>query len=145
MIKMTKKQKRYFNIAFFVTIIIATLYIFVKSDIDKQREAKYAKFTVGTIVSEYHHKTTWNPPGRDLVYTVNGNERETTIRIKGKIGDKYLVIFDSTNYKANTVLEIYPVYGNPIPPASGWTYDNIPLSISKTKVENYLNDLRVFK
>jgi len=134
------KKRTKINIVFFLIIVIAQIIIFTYKKDRGKDILKSPKFTVGVISSEWHSKTTLKQPGFDFKYSINLKESQAvTNQIKiAKIGEKYLVAYDSIKPNAVSFLSIYPLPDSIEPPPNGWRLDEVPIEVDWKKIEEYI-------
>lgn len=102
---------------------------------------KNQKYTLGIITSEFHHKTTGKPAGKDYEYKVRGRKYEKTAsRIRTKIGSKYLIIYDSLHPNRACLLRDYEInkeikieYKE-----DGWKPNEVPINIDTIQIRKFV-------
>lgn len=136
-----------FIIKYKIQIIVLTpflfyfIFIFFDDNSSIKKMLKNQKYTVGIISSKYHYKTTWKPPGTDFIYRVNLKKYEGLVSRTSfnVIGEKYLVIFDSTKItKSSNLIPFYSLPDSIESPPNGWRYDEVPIPIDSVRIRKYV-------
>lgn len=135
--------KNKFWIAFIVGLILFIVYASYEEDSENLQMLKHPKFTIGTITSEWHSKTTFKTFGIDYRFTVDGYNFLYQTRDNSVLkGERYLVIYDSLNPRnINRFLTIYKVPNNIETPYYGWKYSEVPFKIDSNKIKNYIKEV----
>lgn len=134
------KRKTYLLI---IGLLFFVFILWQKNTSNINKILKNPKFTIGIINSDYHHKTTFKPPGHDYYFIV-GNETyhgvaSTNTECNGKnIGFKFLVIYDAVSNNNFASLCFYPVPDNIRAPKNGWTLNEVPIEIDFERIKNFI-------
>lgn len=132
---MKRILNKYLHLFCIGTLLILISYWFVSADFDLKQLLKAPKYTIATIVSDWHHKNNTGT-GVDYEYMVNHKKYSNTVNVDVKKGDRYLLIFDSLRPKNNVLLNVYPIYESVDPPTEGWALTELPVRVDTIEIRN---------
>lgn len=144
--KLDKKTK---DLIFYSICIIAFVFMIVSWIKKTQNMLKNPRFTIGTVSSDWHSKSTFKTAGNDFEYYINGKRYEFATKSLPRgipIGEKYLVVFDSTDLdNPSWLLTKYPIPDSIPAPTNGWSLDEIPLPIDWDEIEQEIKEANFIK
>lgn len=137
-------DKYFYQITFLFALSVIILG-FVLSKRDTETINQNTKFTVATIISDWHHKNN-NGFGVDYEYYVNEMRYQKTRNLNLKKGQKFLLAFDSLNPRRSHLLEEYELYSKISlkPESKGWNYNQIPFQIDSVRVKKQIEATNAF-
>src|SRR5690606_21314193 len=107
------KRKTTINLILLLLLLLFISFLVLKTKKSKSELLKSPKFTVCVISSEWHSKTTFNGPGYDFKYNVNGEKYQSTVNQYDdntfRLGRKFLYVYDTSNPNVGYILPIYPL------------------------------------
>lgn len=123
----------------YLLLIVCIIFFYTLGTYGKHSLIKNAKFTVATVVSDFHYKNTFGGAGYDYIYFVNNVKYKGGSRGNFFKGQKYLVVYDTTNtsrhlLEFNLTDSIYTL------PPNGWKLNEIPFKIDTMLIKKKLEE-----
>lgn len=101
---------------------------------------KHAKFTIGTMVSNWHQKNN-RGVGTDFKYLVNNIRIIKTGSYNLRKGQRCLILYDSLSPQNCLMLGNHIVPYNIEAPSNGWKFNEIPIPIDSAELKEYFDEL----
>lgn len=118
---------------FLLTIIAILIGLCINEIKTNKKLSNRGMFTVGVLLKK---KTSRGCTGNVYKFKVNTTEykNQKCSKYKGKIGQRYFVVFNPNNIKENRILLNYPVPDSIVyAPSEGWNH--LPITFDKDKLE----------
>ena len=137
-------EKYYYQILLFI-VLGTILFFFFLSRRNSETINENAKFTIATIISEWHHKNN-NGFGVDYEYFVKEKRYQKTVNLNVEKEQKFLIVFDSLNPRRSHLLTDYEISNTRRlkPQSMGWTYSQVPFSLDSVKITNEIKQTNAF-
>lgn len=136
------KKKTTINLILLLLLLLFISFLVLKTKKYKSELLKSPKFTVAEITSNWHSKTTFNGPGYDFEYNIDGKKYQSTVNQYNdnvfRLGRKFLFVYDTSNNNFGYILPIYPLSDTITYPLDGWKLEEVPIDIDLRKIEEYI-------
>lgn len=133
-----KNRKSFFWIFF----IFLTVILYYYKNIGNKSFKKHTKYTVATVISDFHYKKTNSSAGYDYIFKLNNKIYERGSSNGNFIKNrKYLLAYDSTNLRFLNLFNIDITDSLYKYPKNGWTLKEIPFKVDTVYIKNKINEL----
>lgn len=108
-------------------------------DIGHKSFQKHTKYTVATVVSDFHYRKTSGGAGYDLIFKLKGITYKRTASTGQFIkNNRYLAAYDSLDPKSGQLLDINVTDFIYAYPKNGWKLKEIPFKVDSLDIKRQL-------